>query len=65
MNIEHTLRQHIGLITVAELAQLLNSHRQTLYVACREGRIPYLRVGSRVRFDGNAIAEWLTLRTVA
>lgn len=38
-------------MTVPEVAKLLRMSRQTIYNMTREGRIPYFRVGTKVRFN--------------
>jgi excisionase family DNA binding protein len=59
------LRARKGLLTVNELAALLSAHPMTLYKWTRKGTVPFLRVGSGIRFDPRRIADWLTKRTVA
>jgi excisionase family DNA binding protein len=50
--------------TLAELAKLLHCSRTTLYDMVERGRIPHLRVGSMLRFDPVATAQWLRERTI-
>jgi excisionase family DNA binding protein len=38
-------------MTVPEVAKLLRMSRQTIYNMTREGRIPFFRVGTKVRFN--------------
>jgi excisionase family DNA binding protein len=59
------LRARKGLLTVNELAELLSAHPMTLYKWVKRGTIPFLRVGSGVRFDPRAISLWLQRRSVA
>jgi excisionase family DNA binding protein len=54
-----------GLLTAPELVPLLGMSRTTVYQMVAEGRIPYIRIGSMVRFDPHAIAEWLRKHSVA
>jgi excisionase family DNA binding protein len=46
-------------ITAVELAELLAISRVTVFKLAKAGRIPCFRVGSCVRFDPRAIANWL------
>lgn len=38
-------------LTVPEVAKMLRMSRQTIYNMTREGRIPFFRVGTKVRFN--------------
>jgi|SRR5215469_10222547 len=42
-----------------ELAQLLNVSRITIFKHAAAGRIPAFRIGTSVRFDPKALADWL------
>ena len=44
---------------------LLQISRNGLCQWCREGRIPYLRIGKDNRFDPLALAAWLEQRRVS
>ena len=33
-----------------EVAKILRVSRQTIYVLCKEGKIPHFKVGSKLRF---------------
>jgi len=58
-----TLASEPGLLTVQRTAQLLGHHRDTIYKATRDGRLPVVRtLGNAVRLDPNAIAGWLKRR---
>jgi excisionase family DNA binding protein len=59
------LRNRRELLTVNELSALLSAHKMSIYKWVRQGRIPHLRVGSGLRFDPRALAQWLERRTVA
>ena len=37
-------------LTVDEVAKILRVSRQTIYVLCKEGKIPHFKVGSKLRF---------------
>lgn len=46
-------------LTAAELAAILAISPITVYKMAKAGRLPSLRIGTAVRFDPRAIAEWL------
>jgi excisionase family DNA binding protein len=46
-------------ITANELASYLAVSPITVYKMAKAGRLPCFRVGTAVRFDPRAIAEWL------
>ena len=37
-------------LTVDEVARILRVSRQTIYVLCREGKLPHFKVGTKLRF---------------
>lgn len=37
-------------LTVDEVAKILRVSRQTIYVLCREGKLPHFKVGTKLRF---------------
>jgi excisionase family DNA binding protein len=37
-------------LTVEEVAKILRVSRQTIYVLCKEGKIPHFKVGTKLRF---------------
>ena len=47
------------LLTVQGLHEWLNIPKSTLYAWVAQGRIPCLKIHGLVRFDREAIAEWL------
>jgi len=46
-------------LTAAELADMLNVSKITIFKHAKAGRIPCFRIGSCVRFDPRAIGNWL------
>lgn len=55
--------RELALMTVDELAELLNVSVHHVRRLVFERRIPFLKIGSRVRFETAAVEEWLsTLR---
>ncbi|MFA6029218.1 MAG: helix-turn-helix domain-containing protein [Elusimicrobiota bacterium] len=53
------------LLTVSEVAELLQVKPGTIYQWVHEGYIPILKIGSLVRFDKTSITAWLRSREVA
>lgn len=53
------------LLTVNEVATLLRLDPQTIYRMVRQNSIPYLKVGSNIRFDKEAINKWMINQTMA
>lgn len=45
-------------ITTAELAELLKVSRQAIY-NWRMNGLPFVKIGSRIRFDLEAVNEWI------
>lgn len=48
-----------GLLSAPQLARLLGLHRQTVYEQASSGKLPFIRIGTAVRFDPAIIARWL------
>jgi excisionase family DNA binding protein len=46
-------------LTAEELSKLLSVSRVTIFKQAAAGRIPAFRVGTCVRFDPRAVANWL------
>ncbi|MEI9980434.1 MAG: helix-turn-helix domain-containing protein [Edaphobacter sp.] len=59
-----TLQDRHSAITVSELASMLNISRRQLYKMAAANRIPHLKIGASVRFDPDAIREWLHDKTL-
>ena len=53
------------LLTVRELAELLQLHAKTVERMARDGRLPSVRVTGRLRFKPSDIASWLAARRTA
>ena len=47
------------LLDVNEVAEVLHVKPQTVYQYVCKGLIPFLKIGSRVRFDEEAITKWI------
>jgi excisionase family DNA binding protein len=50
------------LLTVQEVADLLRIHPKTVYDLAARGRMPCVRVGSRLRFVPRELDRWLSAR---
>jgi excisionase family DNA binding protein len=46
-------------LTAKELAEMLNVSKITIFKYAKAGRIPCFRIGTCVRFDPRAVANWL------
>ena len=46
-------------LTAPELARILNVSKITIFKQAKAGRIPSFRIGTCVRFDPRAVANWL------
>ena len=46
-------------LTANELAEILTVSRITIFKQAKAGRIPSFRIGTCVRFDPRAVAQWL------
>ena len=46
-------------LTADELAEMLTVSRITVFKHAKAGRIPSFRIGTCVRFDPRAVAQWL------
>jgi excisionase family DNA binding protein len=52
-------------LTADELASILAVSRITIFKQAKAGRIPSFRIGTCVRFDPHAVAQWLRGSTAA
>lgn len=48
-----------NLLTIKEASEVLSVSISTLYTWVNQKRIPYLKLGSAIRFDLNDIHKWL------
>lgn len=46
-------------LRASELATILSTSKMTIYRLVEQGAIPHFRVGGLIRFDPQAIADWL------
>jgi excisionase family DNA binding protein len=47
------------ILTTSMVADYLHCHLTTVYRLAKEGRIPHFRLGGDLRFQKEAIAEWI------
>ena len=47
------------LLTADEVADMLRVDKSWVYAATRSGRIPHIRLGRYVRFNEDAVTEWM------
>lgn len=47
------------LLTADEVAEMLRVDKSWVYAATRSGRIPHIRLGRYVRFNEDAVIEWM------
>lgn len=47
------------LLTIKEVSSWLNIKRSTLYLWVAQGKIPYQRIHSLIRFEKHVIEQWL------
>jgi excisionase family DNA binding protein len=59
MTLAERLRAKNKALTVEELADLLGVAIRTVYKDVEDGRIPFFRVRSSIRFDPHQVADWL------
>jgi len=52
------------LMTIQEVGELTGLSVSTLYKMANQRRIPYVKVGSRLRFERQLIDNWLEAHTV-
>ncbi len=61
MNSEHALEQYGDLLTVANLADVLDVSKRTIYRLADSKQVPCVKVGRRLYFPKKKIAEKLEL----
>ena len=52
------------LIPIAEVARLLGISRSKLYELCAAGKVPHVKIGSRVLFRPEALETWVLAQEV-
>jgi excisionase family DNA binding protein len=64
MLIAESLRERRFAITVPELATMLSISQRQIYKMAATNRIPNFKIGTSVRFDPDALREWLQEKTL-
>jgi len=59
-----SIREMKNLITVPILATKTGLSKKAIYNCVERGTIPYLRLGTAIRFDPKEIADWLEQRHI-
>jgi hypothetical protein len=59
LTIADRIEAYDRLITVKEIAKLLNEQPSAVYARASHGTQPCVRIGARVRFDPDLTAPWL------
>jgi excisionase family DNA binding protein len=62
-SIAEEIRATKGALTIPRLAQLLNMSPRSLYDHVDRGTLPAYRIGTSVRLDPKATADWLQARS--
>ena len=47
------------ILTVPEAAELLRLKKSTVYFYCECGRLPHIKLGTKLLFEKSALLEWL------
>ncbi len=47
------------LLTVEDMAQWLKVSKGSIFNLVHERRVPFIKIGRRVRFERSAVLEWL------
>ena len=50
------------ILTISEVAQLLQVHPITVYRLIKQGKLPYFRIGRVLRFDAGQLEDWLLVK---
>lgn len=54
-----------GLLNAKVMSEILGLHPETVREWAREGRLPHVRTGYAIKFDGHRIADWIRAREMA
>lgn len=58
------LRAMKNLLPLNDVAEMIGVHRLTLHGWVRKGTIPHFRLAGRIKFEPQAVADWLEKRHV-
>jgi excisionase family DNA binding protein len=56
------LRARTGLLTIAEVSEMIGFHEVTLRNWVRAGKLPTVRIAGQWRFDPAELAAWVEAR---
>jgi len=65
ISVADTIARTKHLLTAVQLGALLELSPKTISAWAKQGRIPFIRIGSALRFEPKAVAFWLTARSSA
>ena len=52
------------LLDIAQLSEMLNIKKKTIYDWTHKGTIPYIKLGGLIRFDPKEIEQWIKSKKV-
>jgi excisionase family DNA binding protein len=58
------LEERKTMLSVPEVATLLNEHVDTIYRRVKRGKMPHIKIGFNAKFDPRELAAWLRERHV-
>ncbi len=58
-NVLAALYAFTGLMSIADVALTLNKSRKTIYRMVAAHQIPFVRIGSELKFDPSSLIVWL------
>lgn len=61
LHLDEPLAKYGDLLTVDDMAELLDTSTRTIYRLCDKGELPYRKVGRRLYFPKREIIEFLGL----
>ena len=62
LSLVQKLNRRVGLMSAAEVCEVLGCHANTLYDRVRTGRLAAVRDGGKLKFDPAAIAAYIRAR---
>jgi excisionase family DNA binding protein len=54
------VRESLVMLTVSDLCDLLNVHKDWIYDECAKSRIPHVRLGRKILFRPAEIHQWIS-----
>jgi excisionase family DNA binding protein len=59
---EGSLGRRRRLLRLREVAEYLGLSMDTVHRMCRDGRLPHVRIGRRIRVEPEELARWIAQR---